>query len=326
MRTPGGCRRSRSVMRGSCEGCKWSAPVLRPSVRANGAREMRARWQAPRSSPDTVIPGWSAGPDLRCAIAHRGISRFRVRCFASPRNDGVWVASSIRRNEYNGFDFQTAVVCRGHNFTSSPRNAPEALMNLSPKEGVGNAGRPMHPRPRVHLVVVERTRVTTSTPESPGIPARNGFNGFLRALPGDRALLPPSPCGLKVLSSPVEPNEPPQDLTPASRRQDHTTSPSASSAVVLHAANRSRRAIRPALASHAQHCCVHRTPPRVRDDHDTPLVWDETAVVIEVIWVGAEQQNFLLWDSTAAITPNLARRAVDFFTRRHSASRRKTRI
>jgi hypothetical protein len=130
---------------------------------------------------------------------------------------------------------------------------------------------------------------------------------------------------LKVLSSPVEPNEPPQDLTPASRRQDHTTSPSASSAVVLHAANRSRRAIRPALASHAQHCRVHRIPPRVRDDRDTPLVWDETAAVIEVIWVGVEQQNFLLWDSTAAITPNLARRAVDFFTRRHSASRRKTR-
>src|SRR6266852_44817 len=197
-------------------------------------------------------------------------------------------------------------------FTASPREAPEALLDLSPKEGVGNAGCPLHPRPRVHLVVVERTRVTTSTPESPGVPARNGFNGFLRALPGDRALLPPSPCGLKVLSSPVEPNEPPQDLTPASRRQDHTTSPSASSAVVLHAANRSRRAIRPALASHAQHCCVHRTPPRVRDDRDTPLVWDETAAVIEVIWVGAEQQNFLLWDSTAPTTPNLARRAVDF--------------
>src|SRR5467141_2831229 len=158
-------------------------------------------------------------------------------------------------------------------------------MNLPPKEGVGNAGCPWHPRPRVHLVVVERTRVTTSTPESPDVPARNGFNGFLRALPGDRALLPPSPCGLKVLSSPVEPNEPPQDLTPASRRQDHTTSPSASSAVVLHAANRSRRAIRPALASHAQHCCVHRTPPRVRDDHDTPLWWGGMATVLDLIWV-----------------------------------------
>jgi hypothetical protein len=79
-----------------------------------------------------------------------------------------------------------------HTFATSPRNAPEPLMNLPPKEGVGNAGCPLHPRPRVHLVVVERTRVTTSTPESPGIPARNGFNGFLRALPGDRALLPPS--------------------------------------------------------------------------------------------------------------------------------------
>src|SRR5258708_6421408 len=67
-------------------------------------------------------------------------------------------------------------------FAASPRDAPESLMNLPPKEGVGNAGCPLHPRPRVHLVLVERTRVTTSTPESPDIPARNGFNGFLRAL------------------------------------------------------------------------------------------------------------------------------------------------
>ena len=44
---------------------------------------------------------------------------------------------------------------------------------------------------------------------------RNGFNGFLRALLGDRAFLPPSPAGN------------PANLTPASGRQDHTTSPSA---------------------------------------------------------------------------------------------------
>ena len=115
-------------------------------------------------------------------------------------------------------------------------------------------------------------------------PADHRSTSKTQLLPGDRALLPPSPCGLKVLSSPVEPNEPPQDLTPASRRQDHTTSPSASSAVVLHAANRSRRAIRPALASHAQHCCVHRTPPRVRDDHDTPLSRAGMRKVLEMIW------------------------------------------
>jgi hypothetical protein len=79
-------------------------------------------------------------------------------------------------------------------------------MNRPPKEGVGNAGCPLHPQPRVHFVVVERTRVTTSTPESPGIPARNGFNGFLRALPGDRACLPPSSTDRFCLS-PVGPTQ-----------------------------------------------------------------------------------------------------------------------
>src|SRR5258705_4968890 len=91
-----------------------------------------------------------------------------------------------------------------HTFAPSRRYAPEALMNLPPKEGVGNAGCPLHPRSRVHLVLVERTRVTTSTPESPDVPARNGFNGFLRALPGDRACLPPSPADMSCLS-PVGP-------------------------------------------------------------------------------------------------------------------------
>jgi hypothetical protein len=52
---------------------------------------------------------------------------------------------------------------------------------------------------------------------------RNGFNGFLRALPGDRALLPPSSLRSLLL----------KNLTPASGRQDHTTSPSASGALVF---------------------------------------------------------------------------------------------
>ncbi len=34
---------------------------------------------------------------------------------------------------------------------------------------------------------------------TPGIPARNGFNGLCRALPGDRALLPPSPRGYRFV-------------------------------------------------------------------------------------------------------------------------------
>jgi hypothetical protein len=59
---------------------------------------------------------------------------------------------------------------------------PSCAFISRPMEGVGNAGCPLHPRSRVHFVLVERTRATTSTPESPGIPARNGFNGLCRAL------------------------------------------------------------------------------------------------------------------------------------------------
>src|SRR5712691_11498891 len=93
--------------------------------------------------------------------------------------------------------------CR-RDFAISQHEAPEPLMNLPPKKGVGNAGCPLHPQSRVHFVLVERTRATTSTPESPDVPARNGFNGFLRALLGDRALLPPSSADMSCLS-PVGP-------------------------------------------------------------------------------------------------------------------------
>ena len=54
----------------------------------------------------------------------------------------------------------------------------------------------------------------------PAFPAQ-WFYGFLRALPGDRAFLPPSPPRSLLL----------KDLTPASGRQDHTTSPSTSRAL-----------------------------------------------------------------------------------------------
>ena len=39
--------------------------------------------------------------------------------------------------------------------SSSRREASEALMNLPPKEGVGNAGCPWHPQPRVRFALVE---------------------------------------------------------------------------------------------------------------------------------------------------------------------------
>jgi hypothetical protein len=55
----------------------------------------------------------------------------------------------------------------------------------------------------------------------PGFPCAMVF-GLWRALPGERAFLPPSPPRSLLLES----------LTPASRRQDHTISPSASATLV----------------------------------------------------------------------------------------------
>src|SRR6266704_3962656 len=41
----------------------------------------------------------------------------------------------------------------------------------------------------------------------------------------------------------------------------------------------------PATTLRAKRCRVHRTPPRVRDDHDTPLWWGGMATVLDLIWV-----------------------------------------
>src|ERR1700730_2644517 len=100
----------------------------------------------------------------------------------------------------------------------------------------------MRSQPCVQKLRVARTQVVTVTPESPGIP-RAMVYGLFRALPGDRALLPPS---FREIT--------PRTLTPASGGQDHTTSPSASSALVFCAIS------------------VHRSPPHVRDDRETPLL------------------------------------------------------
>jgi len=66
--------------------------------------------------------------------------------------------------------------------------------------------------------------------KSPGIPARNGFNGFLRALPGDRLVVTVA-SGLRFVRA-RSGRKTSANLTPAPGRQDHTTSPSASASLV----------------------------------------------------------------------------------------------
>ena len=83
--------------------------------------------------------------------------------------------------------------------------------------------------------------------------------GLFRALPGDRALLPPSFADCSTT------------LTPASGRQDHMASPSANSAA---------RLAPPKRPSHPA--------PNVRDDSQRPSWWDGMREMLPLIW-GCDQ-------------------------------------
>ena len=108
-----------------------------------------------------------------------------------------------------------------------------------------------------------RTRAYRFSGSTPAFPAQ-WLYGLLRALPGERLFCHRRPARSLLL----------RDLTPAPRRQDHTTSPYASCAFVS-------RTLR-----------VHRIPPRVRDDRDPPLVSGETRRVNALICPTAREEYF----------------------------------
>jgi len=85
-------------------------------------------------------------------------------------------------------------------------------MSLSGGKGAGKAGRRLRPQHRVQKLQ-QRTRVWQVQPRHPGFPRAMALR-LIRALPGERPVLPPSPTW-----------DLPRGLTPGSRRQDHTISP-----------------------------------------------------------------------------------------------------
>jgi len=181
-------------------------------------------------------------PDLRCAIAHRGISRFRVRCFASPRNDGYpvigrrftptrWLAITEIRDD-------CPPKFRAHNLPDTPKRPatrfrPRFCLFVPPShsEGAGNAGR-RSTRSRACSVVSTRVSHHEYTRKTPGIPRAMVLTP-VACSPRRPAFLPPSPAKLSLAN-----------LMPAPGHQDHTPWPSAALAPVKRAAR------------------VHRIPPQ----------------------------------------------------------------
>jgi hypothetical protein len=162
----------------------------------------------------------------------------------------------------------------------------------SQTEGAGNAGCPMHPQPRVRNQVKHTSVVTTVTPDSnPAFPAQ-WFYGLYRALPGERILVVTVANGLKAdqtRSSLISP--------PPAWHQQRVSEPhgfavrsSADHLARQLTAHEVHLALR--LPWRAWRPCVHRIPPRVRDDARSAPLWDGTVMDIEVIWVRPERKYF----------------------------------
>jgi len=139
--------------------------------------------------------------------------------------DGWWGHGTAGRDE----SYSLYLHCYARRFNSkrffartrytsalSRRDAPEFFARTFTQKtrAQGKPGAQRAPAASRAKMEKHTSVVTTGSPAArPSL--RNGFNGFLRALPGDRAFLPPSPPRSLLL----------KNLTPASGRQDHTTSP-----------------------------------------------------------------------------------------------------
>ena len=168
------------------------------------------------------------------------------------QGDSISELVNMHSNDGVGFWF-TCQTARGCVSAFSRHVLPEACGSFRPLEKKRAQGKPGARCTRglvCKLCKEMRTRAYRSSGGIPAFPAR-WLDGLLRALPGERAFLPPSPAEAWLLAN----------LAPASRRQDHTTSPYASAALVSHSSR------------------VHRIPPRVRDDRDPPLSSGETGRV-----------------------------------------------
>src|SRR5260370_5703330 len=99
-----------------------------------------------------------------------------------------------------------------------------ALKHLSPEEGVGNAGCPLHPQPRAQSVIKHTSVVTTGPPEHPAFPHAMVLTAYFGLSPATN-----SSCHrhrIKVLSDPVGPTCL-RRLDTSNACQDHTVLPSA---------------------------------------------------------------------------------------------------
>jgi hypothetical protein len=158
---------------------------------------------------------------------------------------------------------------------------PRFAINLRPENrGRGECRAPDAPAAScAHGVVSMHTSIHSEPSEITRHSRTQWFYGLYRALPGDRLS-----CHRHLRkpgsSAPGRADLPSANLTPASRRQDHTSSPSASNIVRQHAGRRSRET-RPAIPCTPDAAASTATRPNVHDDGQRPSDRDGMAVDIK---------------------------------------------
>jgi hypothetical protein len=141
-------------------------------------------------------------------------------------------------------------------------------------EGAGKTGCALHPRSRVQIRNKrKRTRAYRFSGNTPAFPAQ-WFYDLLRALPGDRAFLPPSLCELAKLSASVGAPGP-HDF-----------------------------AVRSSHARQSQLLASTASRPNVRHDGQRPSYRGQDGGVLDSIWAGGKGKYFFEQDWTGQISLN----------------------
>jgi hypothetical protein len=188
-----------------------------------GIFDFKQRFESPRPA---------CGERSDCAaIRVRGTIR-ACECVESPPHPDPLPASGARE--------------KTQHHTPAAQIASGWLGNHSPFEGVGNAGCSLHPQPRVR----NNKSTRASSPQvhrfHPAFPHAMVLTAYYVLSPATGLF-----CHRRLADHP-------QNLTPASGRQDHTSLPSASASLV------------------SRHRASTASRTNVRDDRETPLYRDGT--------------------------------------------------
>ena len=148
-------------------------------------------------SPADPLQANCRTPRTRAMHRFRRIAIHSAHCMS--RRDGLRSAFARRATADKSRFAPRNDVARSPAFSRHvcARGLPN--LSLQKPEGAGKTGCALHPRSRVQDAQRKRTRAYRFSGNTPAFPAQ-WFYGLYRALPGDRAFLPPSPLRSVSLS------------------------------------------------------------------------------------------------------------------------------